>query len=153
MSNSQATYDDANLLLRLYELRREETLRKARAWFAANFNAQSMEDVMRIAPPGSQENGYLRMVLSYWDMAASFVTSGVLNQELFFQSSGEMLVVWEKVRALAPGFRAFTRNPKSWHNLETVGNAYIKWMQSHGPDAYAGFQGMVQSMSAGARQG
>jgi hypothetical protein len=147
MPNSQATYDDANLLLRLYELRREETLRKARAWFSANFHAKSMEDVMQIAPPASQENAYLRMVLSYWDMAASFVTSGVLNQELFFQSSGELLVVWEKIRHLAPGFRAFTRNPHSWHNLETVGNAYIKHMESHGPEAYAGFQAMVQGMA------
>jgi hypothetical protein len=102
---------------------------------------------------GSQENAYVRMVLSYWEMAASFVTSGVLNQELFFQSNGELLLVCEKVRALAPAFRAFTRNPESWKNLETVGNAYIKFVQSHGPEAYSGFQAMVNMPAAAAKQG
>src|SRR6185369_17843159 len=107
MSN-QATYDDANLILRLYELRREEKLRTAREWFSANFNPASFEDVQKIAPPGSKENAYVRMVVSYWEMVSSFVTSGVLNQDLLFQSSGELLVVWERVREFLPAFSAFT---------------------------------------------
>ena len=145
---TQATYDDANLILRLYELRREEKLREARAWFAANFAPTSMEDVQRIAPPGSQENAYMRMVVSYWEMAASFVTTGVLNQELFFQSNGECLVVWERIRELLPGVRAFSKNPHSWHNLEIVGTAYVKWTESQGPEAYPAFQAMIRSMGA-----
>jgi hypothetical protein len=149
---TQATYDDANLILRLYELRREEKLRKAREWFAANFTPASLEDVQRIAPMGSQENAYMRMVLSYWDMAASFVTSGVLNQELFFQSNGELMFVWERVRALAPAFREFIKNPRYWQNLETVGNALIKRMEANGPEAYPHFQKMVHG-TAGPKQG
>ena len=105
----QATYDDANLILKLYELRREETLRKARAWFAANFSAASAQEVMQKYPPGSQESTNLRMVVSYWDMVASFVTAGVLNQELFFQSGGELLFVWEKLRGIAESFRQMTK--------------------------------------------
>jgi hypothetical protein len=140
----QATYDDANLVLRLYELRREEKLRKAREWFSANFAPTSLEDVQRIAPPGSQENAYMRMVLSYWDMAASFVTSGVLNQELFFQSAGELLFAWERVRTLAPALRAANKNPNYWRNLETVGNLMIQRMQANGPDSYTLFQQMVR---------
>jgi hypothetical protein len=149
---TQATYDDANLVLRLYELRREEKLREAREWFAKNCKPTSLEDMMRIAPPGSQENAYMRMVVSYWETAAAFVTSGVLNQELFFQTSGEMLVVWERVRPVVPGLRAMTKNPASFRNLETVGNAYIKWMESQGPEAYAGFQAMMAGMAAAASQ-
>ena len=110
---NQATYDDANLILRLYELRREEKLRRAREWFGANFHAATLEDVNRIAPQGSEENAYMRMVISYWDMAASFVVSGILNQELFFKTNGECLFVWERVRHLAPAIRAMTKNPKS----------------------------------------
>jgi hypothetical protein len=144
----QATYDDANLILKLYELRREETLRKARAWFGPNFNPTSPEDMWQKYPPGSPEGVYIRMVISYWDMAASFVTSGVLNQELFFQSSGELLVVWEKLRPLIDSVRQMTKNPKSWANLETVGNAFIKHMESQGPEAYASFQGMLKMMSS-----
>jgi hypothetical protein len=142
----QATYDDANLILKLYELRREETLRKARAWFQ-NFTVASFEEMMQKYPPGGQENTYARMVIGYWDMAASFVTAGVLNQELFFQSNGEMLVVWEKIRPMIDGLRQMSKNPKSWANLETVGNAYIKHMESQGPEAYAAFQGMLKMMA------
>jgi hypothetical protein len=146
----QATYDDANLILKLYELRREEELRKARAWFVANFNATSAEEMMQKYPFGSQENTNIRMVISYWDMAASFVVAGVLNQELFFQSSGEMLIVWEQARKVIDAFRQVTKNPHSWANLETVGNAYIKFLESRGPEAYAGLQGMLQRISASA---
>lgn len=116
----------------------------------ANFNPASAEEMMQKYPPGSPENSNVRMVIGYWDMAASFVAAGVLNQELFFQSSGEMLVVWEKVRPLTGAFRQFTKNPHTWGNLETVGNAYIKFMESRGPEAYAGFQGMMKMMSSSA---
>jgi hypothetical protein len=149
--STHATYDDANLILRLYELRREGTMRKAREWFAGNFAPASMEDAMKIAPPGSPENAMVRQVISYWEMVASFVTAGVLNQELLFQSSGEMAAVWERVRAVTPGMREFMKNPNAWHNLETVGNAYIKWMESNGPEAYPAFQAMLKSMAPGGR--
>jgi hypothetical protein len=148
---TQATYDDANLILRLYELRRDEKLRVARDWFAAKFHPTSFADVIqKIAPPGSQENAYMRMVVSYWETAASFVSSGVLNQELFFQSGGELLGVWEKMRPLVPELRAMIKNPLAFRNLETVGNAYIKWMESQAPEAYQGFQEMMARMASAA---
>jgi hypothetical protein len=136
----QATYEDANLILKLYDLRREETLRKARSWFVGSFAASSTEEMFQKYAFGSQENSYVRMVISYWDMASSFVTSGVLNKELFFKSSGELLIVWEKVRPLTEGMRKMTGNPNAWSNLEQTGKAYIEFM---GPEAYAGFQGML----------
>lgn len=147
---AQATYDDANLILKLYELRREETLRKARAWFVANFNATSAEELMQKYPIGSQENTNVRMVLSYWEMACSFVTAGVLNQELLFQSTGELLQVWEKVRHVLPALRQLTKNPHASQNLEIVGSAYIKFLESRGPEAYQGFQGMMERITASA---
>ena len=148
MSN-QATYEDANLILRLYELRREEKLRQAREWFAKNYSATTLADVQKVAPPGSKEDAYLRMLVSYWEMVSSFVTSGVLNQELLFQSGGELLVVWERIRGLVPELRAIFKNPKAFSNLEIVGNAYIKYMESISPETYPGFQAMVATMAAG----
>jgi len=145
---AKATYDDANLILRLYELRREEKLRDARNWFAANCKASSMEELQKIAPMGSPENAYFRMLVSYWEMAASLVTSGALNQELFFQSNGEILFVWERIKDIAPGFREFLKNPNAWRNLETVANAYIKYMESGAPGSYAAVQGMVKNVGA-----
>jgi len=143
---TQATYDDANLCLRLYELRREETLRKARGWFAQNFGPTSMEELSQIAPPGSQENTYMRMVVSYWDMACAFVTSGVLNQELFCQTNPECLLVWERLRHVVPALRQAFANPKLYHNLESVGTAFMKHMETIGPETLPAFQARINGM-------
>src|SRR4029453_6672198 len=91
---SRATYDDARLILDLYEMRREERLRKARAWFVASFKPKSATDLAALCPRGSDENASYRMVTTYWEMVASFLTSGVLNKELFYQSGGERVLVW-----------------------------------------------------------
>jgi len=85
---AQITYDEVNLMLRLYELRREPRLREARAWFVEHFHAGTPEEVMQKYPQGSQENTYIRMVISYWDMVASIVNRGMINDELFFESNG-----------------------------------------------------------------
>jgi len=146
----QATYDDASLILKLYEIRREETLRKARGWFAGNFNATSTEEMMRKYPPGSHENTYIRMVMSYWDMAASFITAGVLNQDLFFQSNREMLLVWERLRPVIGGMREMYKDPHYCKNFETVANSFVKFMEASGPEAHAAFQARVKMLSASA---
>jgi hypothetical protein len=143
---TQATYDDANLCLRLYELRREDKLRQARAWFTQNFGPATVEEMMRMAPPGSQENAYMRMVASYWDMAAAFVTSGVLNQELFFETNGECLLVWERMRNVLPALRELFKNPKAFHNLEKVGNAFMQHVEAAGPEALPAFQARIAGM-------
>lgn len=144
---NQATYDDANLILRLYELRREETMRKARQWFAT-FSADTLGEVEKVAPMGSQENAYMRMVTSYWDMAATFVTSGILNEELFLDTNGEALFVWEKCRPLVPAIRDAYQSPSYLANLETVANAAIKRM---GPERYKIFSERIRGMATTSR--
>jgi hypothetical protein len=133
---NKPTYDDANLLLRLYELRREETMRKARQWFAS-FSADDPEHLQKVSTPGSQENAYLRMVMSYWDMAASLVTSGVLHEDLFVQNSGELLFVWEKSRTFITQMRERMKNPKMMKSLETLAQAQIERMGSEGYEAWS----------------
>lgn len=116
-------------------------MRKARQWFAT-FSAKTPAD---LPAPGTQENAYLRMVTSYWDMAATFVTSGVLNEDLFMLTNGELTFVWEKVRELVPQVRAQNKNPNYLKNLETVGNAAIKRMPA---EAYQQFSSMIKGMAA-----
>ena len=137
------TYDDVNLILRLYETRREEKMRAGREWFAQSFKYRTMEEFNRGCPPGSSMNAYARMVMGYWEMVASFISSGVLNQELFFQSGMELLFVWVRVRELIPHMREANKNPSSFQNLETVANAYIKWLDQHSPEAYAAFAARI----------
>lgn len=133
------SHEDANLILRLYELRREEKMRTARAWFVANYYPQSFEDAMKLTPMGSEENAYMRMVTSYWEMVASFITNGVLNEELFFQNGGELLLTWVRIQPMVEGLRQAFANPMAWKNLETVANKQIAYMNRSAPGAYEAF--------------
>lgn len=148
-----ATYDDANLILRLYELRREEKMRQAREWFMRSFKAATLEECMALCPPESEGNTYFRMVTSYWEMVASFVTSGVLNQELFLQSGNELLFVWTRVKDLTPEFRTRFSNPNMLVNMEIVAKAAIERMNHADPNAYRTFQEQVVGGTLRAAQG
>jgi hypothetical protein len=140
-----ATYDDANLILRLYELRRDEKLRHARDWFAKSFKVKTMEDFNKLCPPTYDTNAYFRMVVSYWEMVASFIASGVLNQELYFQSGTELLFCWERVRDILPEMREANKSPGMLKNLEIVAAAYIEYLNRLGPGTYTAFSGRVRS--------
>jgi len=133
------TYDDANLILRLYELRREERMRQARAWFTAKCKVKSYEELLTLAPAGSEENASVRMVTSYWDLVASFMTAGVLNKPLFFQSGRELLLVWERVRPYLPSLREAYQDPHYLSHLETIGNEFAADFQKRDQNAYAAF--------------
>jgi hypothetical protein len=112
------TYEDAALVLRLYELRREEKLREAREWFRAKFFPQSFGDVKAVALSAGADNTHYRMVTTYWEMAASFVAQGVLHPELFFDSGGEALFVWAKLEVYVPQLRQEQQAPRLLANLE-----------------------------------
>jgi hypothetical protein len=141
--STPATYDDVNLILRLYEERREPRLREARAWFVKEFKPKSFEELNRIVPPGSEDNNSMRMVVSYWEMVASFLTSGVLNEDLFFQSGRELLLVWERIRPVLAEVRAVFKDPNAYKNLETVANRYIEYLRRTGPGSYEAFAARV----------
>lgn len=137
---SRPTYDDANLILRLYDMRREDRLRKARAWFAANFKGiATVEQFRNVCPPGTDENASFRMVTTYWDMVASFVTSGVLNEALLYESSRELLLVWERAKDYVAAFREANRDPTYLRSLEAVGIAFANRYRTASPDGYDAF--------------
>ena len=116
------TYDDANLILK-YDMRRDDRMRKARAWFTAQFKVKSWDELQKLAPVGTDENASYRMVVTYWDMVASFITSGVLHDELFFQSGREMLLVWERVKDVLPDIRRQAQGPALLGSSRDGGNS------------------------------
>lgn len=136
---SCGTYDDVNLILRLYDMRRETKLREARAWFVKNYWVKTLEESVRLCPPGSEENAYFRMVTTYWDMAASFIAGGVLHKELFFESNRELLLVWERVKPVIPAIREAYKDPRYLGNIEVVAADYVEWVKGRGPQAYEAF--------------
>jgi hypothetical protein len=96
---TNATTGDAQIILQLYELRRESQMREARHFISANFWPETGEDTLRIARAyPSQENTWLRQVTSYWEMAASLVLRGAVHEGLFFDCSGEMYCVFAKFK-------------------------------------------------------
>lgn len=138
------TYDDVKLILQIYEMRREERLRAARAWFASSFKVADLAALQALCPPGSDESASYRMVTTYWEMVASFVTSGVLHRELFFQSGRELLLVWERMRTLAPLVRAANKDALFLANLEAVARDFAHWWEGRSPGATAAFAQRVR---------
>jgi len=96
--------EEASLILKLYELRREETMRKAREWYFREFNPQTMADFT--ATIFGEHSGHLRMVVTYWDMACAFVNTGAISLELFTETNGEYAGVFAKIEPLLPEIRA-----------------------------------------------
>ena len=139
-----ATYEDVNLILRLYEMRREPRMREAREWFVKNLHCRTLAEYNELCPVGSSANASARQVITYWEMVASFLTSGVLNEELFFQSGMELLLVWERVRDVLPAAREAFHNPGMWKNLEVVAGRFIEYLNRTNPGAYEGFSARVR---------
>jgi len=107
----QANHKDAEIILKLYELRTEATMRKARAWMMSGFwpkNADEMNAV--VVAFGTEHNGYFRQVLSFWEMAASFALSGAIDERLFCDSAGEMFFMYAKFGEFIPAVRQITGN-------------------------------------------
>src|ERR1035438_9343440 len=125
----QLSYDEVNLMLRLYDMRREPRLRQARAWFVEHFHPLSPEEMMQNFPQGGEENTYIRMVISYWDMVASIVNRGLIDDELFFESNGEIWVVWDRMRTIVPTWRSAFKNPHLFSNIEDTCKRLEAWRE------------------------
>jgi hypothetical protein len=113
-----SSYESANLLIKLYDLRREEKMREARNWFFREFNPTSAADMM--AAMAGPNSAHFRMVVSYWDMACSFVNNGAINEQMFNDANGEQLGVYAKVEPYLTEFRTMVGNPGYLASLEKV---------------------------------
>ena len=106
-----ATPQDAELILKLYELRTEPVLREARK-FVATFNPTTIDEILALQrDSASQNNAYWRQATSYWDMAASFVLRGALDDELFADCCAEALFFYAKFSAHHAAYQEATGQP------------------------------------------
>jgi hypothetical protein len=120
---AKATAADAELILKLYDLRREAELRKARHWWVVTFSPQSADDFMKVtAAFGTPENNWMRQVLGYWGIATSLVNNGALNRELFLEPSfcGEMVLIYAKMRPFLKELREKMKNPHFLIGIESL---------------------------------
>ena len=108
-------HEDANLILKLYDLRRETVMREARTWFFS-FNPQSAQDFLDVMI--SDKSPYFRMVVSYWDMAASFVNNGAIDAQMFNDANGEQIFVYSKIEPFLAELRTMFGMPQYLEHLE-----------------------------------
>jgi hypothetical protein len=115
-----AIQDEAALVLQLYDLRREETMRKARDWYMREFNPESMADIERTL--FGEHSAYMRMVASYWEMAAALVNNSAIGLQLFNDTNGEQLGVFAKLEPFLKEIRS-AFGPQFLANLEKLVDA------------------------------
>lgn len=103
------THDDAELLMRLYEIRRDPELRRARQWFLHEFKPGDWSEIKARYMSFQDEDRWFRMTISYWEMVGAMVNRGILHPDLFFDHTGEDIVSWERCKPWIAGARADIR--------------------------------------------
>jgi hypothetical protein len=111
-------FESATLNLRLYELRREPVLREAREWFLRDFNPETFAEAVALV--SGERNSSFRMVIGYWDMAASLVTTGAIDAGAFLEAHNEIFATFAKIEALLPEIRSATGEREFCKHLEAV---------------------------------
>jgi len=111
-------FESAQLNLKLFELRRERVLREARAWFLWDFNPESFDEMVAVV--SSERNAAFRMVLGYWDMAASLVSTGAIDGDAFRAAHGEIFGTFCKIQPFLSEMRAKSNEPEFCKHMEAV---------------------------------
>ena len=119
MSDHQPSHHDAELILKLYDLRREPVMREARAFYAS-LPPTEEGFLSVVANPASKENAYIRQVLGYWEMTAALVVHGTLDSGLAFDTLQEMYFVYGKIKPFLPQLREMTNSPDFLVNMEKL---------------------------------
>jgi len=147
---SDVNHQQADLLLKLYDLRREPRLREARKWIIGIPNLQSMQDMQTHCPPGSEANASLRQVLSYWEMCTGMSNRGLINDDFFFENTGEQWVVWERIKGVIPEMRAAFKNPFMAKHLEDNVTRLDAWREKRAPGTTEAMRAFMKSMAEAA---
>jgi hypothetical protein len=111
-------FESAQLNLQLFDLRREPVLREARSWFLLDFNPESFQELL--AALTGERNSAFRMVIGYWDMAASLVTTGAIDADAFRAAHGEIFGAFSKIRPYLAELRAVSGEPEICKHMEAV---------------------------------
>lgn len=134
-------FESAQLNIQLFDLRREPVLREARSWFLLEFNPESLADL--VSAVSGERNASFRMVLGYWDMAASMVTTGAIDGDAFRAAHGEIFATFSKIQPFLAEMRSASTEPGFCKHIEAVVMA--------APDAEATLTRRREAMRAGAR--
>jgi hypothetical protein len=148
MPETKPTHEQAQLMLQLYDLRREARLRQARDWFFKNYFASNFEEGMKIASPMSENGALFMMVVSYWDQACALLNHGLLHEDLFFETNGEFFAVWERLKpGIKEGRERFSNQLFAAH-LEKAAQRFEQWVERRSPGHIAAFREFSKQLAA-----
>ena len=148
---TKPTHEQAQLHLQVYDLRREARLREARDWFQQNYHAETFEEAMKIAAPGTEHGTFLGMVIGYWEQACTLLNYELLHEDLFFETSGEFFGVWEQLKVVVPQFREAFKDPNMLGNLEKAAKRYEEWSEQRSPGNIAAMREWMKEEQAKAK--
>lgn len=111
---------DVLAILKLYELRRDEKMRAARAWYFSDFAPKNVMDIIKLYRDGEQASANFRMITSYWDMACSFVLNGAIDEKTFLDANTEHIFVYAKIQPFLAKIRQLFGEPDYLSNLEQL---------------------------------
>ncbi len=114
-----ATPADADIILKLYDLRREAVMRKARAFVALEFWPETKEEFSKVHHPGTEQNAYWRQVISYWEMASTLALHGAVDAALFADTQGEAFFVRAKFADMSQAVTGNTFMPQTLKLVES----------------------------------
>ena len=140
------THEQAQLHLQVFEERREARLRQARDWFFKNYFADTWNDAMGAAAPGTEAGTNYMMVVSYWEQACALLNYGLLHEDLFFETSGEFFGVWERIKPTIAEARAQWSNQQFLAHLEKAAQRFEVWMEKRSPGHLAKMRGFMTQM-------
>ncbi len=120
MKDPEISIKQAELILKLYELRRETVMRSARSYVGGDFMPGSVDEFVSLVSAGSQQTGYILQVFGYWDMVASFVIHEALDAALVYDTCQEMYFQYAKIQPYLPGFRQKMHLPEFLRSIEAV---------------------------------
>jgi len=145
---TKPTHEQAQLHLQVYDLRREARLRQARDWVQQNYRADTIEEAMKLAAPGTEADTNVGMVIGYWEQACALLNYGLLSEDLFFETSGEFFFVWELLKPVVPQFREMYKDPNMLKNLETAARRFEEWSEQRSPGHIAAMREYMQQERA-----
>src|ERR1700743_191374 len=120
MPRTKSPIEQAELLLHLYELRRETVMRQARSYVGGPFNPRSAEDLIDSIRKGDQQTSYILQVFGYWDMLCAFVLHRALSEGLVYDTCQEMYFQWAKIQPYIKNFRSELNLPEWMQSIEKV---------------------------------
>jgi len=134
---TKPTYEQAQLHLKVYDLRRETRLRQARDWFQQNYKAETFDEAAKLMSPGSEPGIFTGMVIGYWEQACALLNYGLLHEGLFFETSGEFYGVWERLKKVLTEFREKFGDKLMLSNLEKAAQRFEVWSEQRTPGSIA----------------